>query len=42
VKAHPEALGESTTVTFTVPDEPTEFLCSLHRAEKMTGVIVPE
>jgi plastocyanin len=36
------APGESATVTFTVPDEPTEFLCSLHGAGGMTGVIVPE
>jgi len=36
------APGESATVTFTVPDEPTEFFCSLHGAGGMTGVIVPE
>jgi plastocyanin len=34
--------GESAIVTFTVPDEPTEFFCSLHGAGGMTGVIVPE
>ena len=36
------APGESATVTFTVPDEPAEFLCSLHGGGGMTGVIVPE
>jgi plastocyanin len=36
------APGDSATVTFSVPDEPTEFLCSLHGAGGMTGVIVPE
>jgi nitrite reductase (NO-forming) len=36
------AAGESATVTFTVPDEPAEFFCSLHGPGGMTGVIVPE
>ena len=36
------APGESATVAFTVPDEATEFICSLHGAGGMTGVIVPE
>ena len=36
------APGESATVTFTVPDQAAEFLCSLHARGGMTGVIVPE
>jgi len=36
------APGESATVTFTAPDEATEFICSLHGAGGMTGVVVPE
>ena len=36
------APGESATVTFTVPDQAVEFLCSFHAGGGMTGVIVPQ
>lgn len=33
--------GESVEVTFTMPDEETQFLCNVH-GEAMSGTLVPE
>ena len=33
--------GDSTEVSFTMPDEETQFICDIH-GETMTGTLVPE
>lgn len=34
--------GESASVTFTAPDQPTQFICVPHEFQGMTGELVPE